>query len=85
MFCGYPRPNSTAKSNLLREAEARGVPPERLVFAPFLPTLDEHLARLKLADLFLDTLARTTPTPPQRRAQDGRSGPTTPGEMFASN
>ena len=43
------------KANLAREAAARGVMPERLVFAPHLP-LPEHLARHRLADLFLDTL-----------------------------
>jgi predicted O-linked N-acetylglucosamine transferase (SPINDLY family) len=41
--------------NLRREAAARGVAPERLVFAADLPT-DQHLARLSLADLFLDSL-----------------------------
>ncbi len=41
--------------NLRREATARGIAPERLVFAPELPT-DAHLARLALADLFLDGL-----------------------------
>jgi len=45
-----------AMDNLAREAEARGVPRERLVFAPFRKSPDEHLARLRLADLFLDTL-----------------------------
>ena len=49
-------PNRAAKQNLLREAQARGVVPERLVFARFRPSPEEHLARLKLADLFLDTL-----------------------------
>lgn len=47
--------NTTAPSNLRREAQARGVAGERLVFAPRLP-LAEHLARQQLADLFLDTL-----------------------------
>ena len=41
--------------NLRREAEKRGVAGTRLVFAPDLPT-DQHLARLQLADLFLDGL-----------------------------
>ena len=40
--------------NLRREAEARGVAPERLIFAERRPH-DEHLARLSLADLALDT------------------------------
>jgi protein O-GlcNAc transferase len=41
--------------NLRREAQARGIAGDRLVFAPVLPT-DLHLARLPLADLFLDGL-----------------------------
>ena len=40
--------------NLRREATQRGVEPERLVFAGKLPK-DEHLARHRMADLFLDT------------------------------
>lgn len=43
-------------ANLRREAEARSVDPSRLVFAPRLPSLGEHLARHRAADLFLDTL-----------------------------
>lgn len=46
--------NKIAEENLKREAEARGVRPERLIFAGKLPK-DEHLARLRLADLALDT------------------------------
>jgi predicted O-linked N-acetylglucosamine transferase (SPINDLY family) len=44
----------TAKANLIREAELRGVAGERLVFATFRPQA-EHLARQGLADLVLDT------------------------------
>ncbi len=46
--------NETAEKNLRWEAEARGVKSERLVFAERLPK-DEHLARMRLADLALDT------------------------------
>ena len=42
------------EKNLTREAEARGVDRKRLVFAVRKPK-DEHLARMQLADLFLDT------------------------------
>jgi protein O-GlcNAc transferase len=42
--------------NLRREAERRGVAPERLVFAPSVPDVADHLARHRQADLFLDTL-----------------------------
>ena len=41
--------------NLRREAEAQGVEPARLVFAPVTGPL-AHLSRLALADLFLDSL-----------------------------
>jgi protein O-GlcNAc transferase len=41
--------------NLRREAESHGVAADRLIFAPR-AKLDEYLARLRLADLFLDTL-----------------------------
>jgi predicted O-linked N-acetylglucosamine transferase (SPINDLY family) len=48
--------NPAVARNLAREAEARGVEGGRLIFAPFMPRPEDHLARLKLADLFLDTL-----------------------------
>jgi predicted O-linked N-acetylglucosamine transferase (SPINDLY family) len=47
--------NEPAARNLVREAEARGIPASRLVFAPRLPPA-QHIARHRLADLFLDTL-----------------------------
>lgn len=47
--------NEFFAANLKREAEKQGVAPERLIFAPGL-LLEDHLARLALADLFLDTL-----------------------------
>ena len=46
---------NTTKSNLRQHAQARGVDPARLIFAPRVGH-DEHLARLRLADLFLDTV-----------------------------
>ncbi|MCC7251817.1 tetratricopeptide repeat protein [Hyphomicrobium sp.] len=42
------------RENLAREAAARGVDPARLILATPRPPA-EHLARLRLADLFLDT------------------------------
>jgi predicted O-linked N-acetylglucosamine transferase (SPINDLY family) len=47
--------NRLVAANLRREAARRGVLPERLVFAAPVP-MDEHLARHRCADLFLDTL-----------------------------
>ena len=46
----------SAKGNLRREASAAGVAPTRLVFAHKIAKIDDHLARLRLGDLFLDTL-----------------------------
>jgi predicted O-linked N-acetylglucosamine transferase (SPINDLY family) len=37
-------------------AEAGGINPDRLIFGPRLSRLEDHLARHRLADLFLDTL-----------------------------
>jgi predicted O-linked N-acetylglucosamine transferase (SPINDLY family) len=46
--------HAAAADNLRREAAARGVAPERLVFAAQVPYLD-YLARYRHVDLFLDT------------------------------
>jgi len=47
--------NADAVRNLRREAESRGVAGKRLIFADRLD-VSQHLARHRLADLFLDTL-----------------------------
>jgi predicted O-linked N-acetylglucosamine transferase (SPINDLY family) len=47
--------NSRAEGNLRNEAYRRGIAPDRLVFAEDRPQI-EHLGRLGLADLVLDTL-----------------------------
>ncbi len=46
--------NDRSETNLRREAENAGIEPDRLLFAPRIPR-PGHLARLRLADLFLDT------------------------------
>lgn len=47
--------NPRAAANLRKEAVARGIAAERLVFAPRIP-MPEHLARHRLAGLFLDNI-----------------------------
>ena len=47
--------NQIAVPNLQKEFAARGINPTRLIFAPRIDPA-EHLARQRLADLFLDTL-----------------------------
>lgn len=46
--------NNIAEQNLRSEASQRGVSPDRLIFSPNIE-LAQHLARHRLADLFLDT------------------------------
>ena len=76
-------PHASAKRNLAREAQARGVAPERLLFAPFLNDVGDHLARLNLADLFLDTLPCNAHTTASDALFAGVPVLTTPGPTFA--
>jgi protein O-GlcNAc transferase len=48
--------NAFTINNLRREAEARDVRADRLIFAPRMILNEDHLARQRQADLFLDTL-----------------------------
>ncbi|HTB88136.1 MAG TPA: tetratricopeptide repeat protein, partial [Steroidobacteraceae bacterium] len=50
------RNDPMAASNLRQEALRRGIDGERLIFADRMSSLPEHLARQRVADLFLDTL-----------------------------
>jgi protein O-GlcNAc transferase len=47
---------SMTVANLRRAASTFGIAADRLVFAPVEERMESHLARLQLADLFLDTL-----------------------------
>jgi FkbM family methyltransferase len=47
--------NEPAQHNLRRETEQRGIDPNRLIFATRVPLVEDHLARYRLADMFLDT------------------------------
>jgi predicted O-linked N-acetylglucosamine transferase (SPINDLY family) len=79
-----PSVNPTAVRNLQREAEARGVSPERIVFAPHLPAAEDHLARLRAADLFLDTLPYNAHSTAMDALWAGLPILTVKGESFAS-
>jgi predicted O-linked N-acetylglucosamine transferase (SPINDLY family) len=50
-----PGQSSTVAANLRHEAMAQGIAPQRLIFARFEKKVEDHLARQRLADLFLDT------------------------------
>ena len=47
--------NASAAANLHREARRRGMDTARIIFAERIASPEEHLARLRVADLFLDT------------------------------
>ncbi|MGT2441188.1 tetratricopeptide repeat protein [Bradyrhizobium betae] len=71
-----------AESHLRREAAARGIDPARLVFAPRLPQ-HQHLARHRLADLFLDTLPYNAHTTASDALWTGLPVVTCKGKSFA--
>jgi predicted O-linked N-acetylglucosamine transferase (SPINDLY family) len=48
--------DQTAAANLRLEAGLRDVGPERLIFATSVPSMADHLARHRVADLFIDSL-----------------------------
>ncbi len=47
--------NEGAHKNLAENARAHGVEPERIIFAERVPRVEDHLARYRLADVFIDT------------------------------
>ncbi len=73
----------TAAGNLRKEAERRGVRPERLLFARRM-ALPDHLARHRNADLFLDTLPYNAHTTASDALWAGLPVLTCAGEPFAS-
>ena len=73
----------TARTNLRRAAACNGVPAERLVFAERMSSNAEHLGRLGLADLFLDTLPYNAHATALDALWAGVPVLTCPGESFA--
>lgn len=71
-----------AAKNLRKEAKARGIADNRLVFAPRIE-LGDHLARHRLADLFLDTLPCNAHTTASDALWAGLPLLTSLGETFA--
>jgi len=75
--------NIWAKANLRAEAVARGIDPDRLVFAERMPAAD-HLARHRCADLFLDSFNCNAHTTASDALWAGLPIITRAGESFAS-
>jgi len=74
--------NSKGASNLQKEATQREVSADRLVFAKDMPLVD-HLARHRLADLFLNTLPYNAHTTASDALWAGLPVLTCLGETFA--
>jgi protein O-GlcNAc transferase len=74
--------NATVAVNLRKEAVARAVDPERLIFAKRMPPAD-HLSRQRCADLFLDTLPYNAHTTASDALWAGLPVVTCRGETFA--
>ena len=79
------RPGSRLlQENLRREAVSRGISPERLIFAAWSKTKAQHLGRLRLADLALDTRIYNGHTTTLDALWAGVPVITVPGRHFAS-
>ncbi len=74
-----------AMQNLISFAIARGISPERLIFAPFEAKMETHLARLSLADLFLDTVPYNAHTTASEALWAGVPIVTCRGNKFAGS
>ncbi|OWK44403.1 tetratricopeptide repeat protein [Fimbriiglobus ruber] len=74
---------ATVERNLRREATARGLASDRIIFAAH-ETKTKHLARLRLADLFLDTPVVNAHTGACDALWAGLPVLTCPGQTFAS-
>ena len=75
--------NAQSRANLEREAAARGIDPARIVWAPRLKPSD-HMARMQLADLFLDTWPCNAHTTASDALWAGVPVVTFTGQTFAS-
>ena len=76
--------DATVAGNLRKEAARRGIEGGRLIFADRMASLPEHLARLRAADLFLDTFPYNAHATALDALWAGVPLLTYPGESFAS-
>ena len=76
--------NPATAANLRKEAEQRGVAGNRLIFAKRMQSQDEHLARHRYADLFIDSLPYNAHTTASDALWAGLPVLTCMGRSFAS-
>jgi predicted O-linked N-acetylglucosamine transferase (SPINDLY family) len=75
--------NNNTTKNLKKEAMKFGINKDRLVFATFMP-VEDHLSRIKQADLFIDTLPYNAHTTTSDALRMGLPVLTCIGSSFAS-
>jgi len=78
------RQRDSAMENFKNQATARGVDASRIIFAPRVGSMIDHLARLQCADLFLDTFPYNAHTSAVDSLWAGVPLITRMGESFAS-
>jgi predicted O-linked N-acetylglucosamine transferase (SPINDLY family) len=76
--------NENAINNLKNSAKQCGVSSDRIIFSTRVPSVSEHLKRIQLADLFLDTLPYNAHTTTSDALRVGLPVLTQIGDSFAS-
>lgn len=76
--------NKIAKTNLKCQCGDLNIDPDRLIFAPRMAKIEEHLSRISLADLFLDTFPYNAHTTANDALRAGLPLLTLRGDSFAS-
>jgi predicted O-linked N-acetylglucosamine transferase (SPINDLY family) len=79
-----PKGDSTANNNLKKEAKKNSVDENRIIFASRLTLSEDHLNRIQLADLFLDTTPYNAHTTSSDALRMGLPVLTCIGHSFAS-
>lgn len=76
--------NDTAQANLIESARIYGVDSKRIIFASRLPRVEDHLARYRLANVFIDTFPYNGHTTAGDALRAGLPVISLCGESFAS-
>ena len=76
--------NEVVTSNLNKEAKKLGINPDRIIFAPRMTLIEDHLARYRFVDLFLDTFPYNAHTTASDAIRMGAPIITLMGQSFAS-
>jgi protein O-GlcNAc transferase len=76
--------NEGAHANLRESAKQQGVDPERIIFATRVPRVEDHLARYRLVDVFIDTYPYNGHTTASDALLAGLPVVTLQGKSFAS-